>query len=233
MVLRRTYKRRNYTKDPNANRKRLLTILFILLASYYLGPKLKGQVSAVQLKSQYFKVYREFSQAVALYQYKDGEFAPSSYAEPRRFVQTFSSLFAVDTLCEEDSNLCLPSSKSPVYTTLDGKKHPKFLKDPNIGQFVLLDGTLVILNEVNGNLWVNVDINGIKRKPNKLGLDVFTFFIGSDESNMKLMGASGTPYMNLSKYCNPYTSNKYNGLPCSYKAILDKTYFEEFKFLLR
>ncbi len=224
-------KQKNFGRKEPKSRKVLLLILFLLLLLWYILPKFSRQVKAVQFKNQYFKIYREFSQAVGFMQEKD-EFNLASYAEGKTFIKNFAVFFKVGSLCKKNNNkLCLAGK--PAYSTLDGNYYPQFINYPNIGQFVLSDDTLVILNNIDDNLWINVDINGIKHKPNKLGLDVFTFYVSSDELNLKLMGASNTPYKEISKYCDPKNSNEFNGLPCSYKAILDKDYFHDMQKYLR
>ncbi len=223
--------RNNLGQKDSGSRKNLLLVLFILLVVWYIIPRIGSQVTAVAFKNQYFKVYREFSQAVGFMQERD-EFNIASYADGKSFTKNFASFFTVNSLCKKNSNkLCL--SGKPAYATLDGNIYPQFINYPNIGQFVLGDDALVILNNIDGNLWINVDINGIKKGPNRLGLDVFTFYLASDELNLRLMGASGTPFKNVSKYCDPLKSSEHNGLPCSYKAILDKDYFHDMHKYLR
>ncbi|MBR1424669.1 hypothetical protein IJ579_03810 [bacterium] len=224
--------RKKKKKGFEWTRKKVLSLLFGALLIFYVFPKISSSVSSIQYKNQYFKVYREFSQAVALLQYKEEDFISSAKGSPEYFIEEFSSLFATDSLCKTEAPHCLTEGRL-AYSTLDGRYYPEFLNKPNVGQFVLLDDVLVIVNLIDDNLWITVDINGIKKRPNRLGLDVFTFFLGGDELNLRLMGSSGTPYMNLGKYCSLFESNEYNGLPCAYKAILDREYFNDIKKYLK
>ena len=77
----------------------------------------------------------------------------------------------------------------------------------------------------NSILWVHIDINGKTQKPNRWGIDLFTFYMNSDEEIVP-MGAKGTPY-NITQYCNPKDGNGFNGIACAVKAMDNSDYFKE------
>lgn len=217
-----------YAKEPVSLRQKLLLVLFVLLLIWYIIPFTKSQVGSMQLKNQCFKTYREFSQAIAMMQSK-GNNLSDVLDNKEEFLRTFSKYFSASILCTDTSHFCNPVD----YHTLDGSKSLPYLNKPNIGKFVLMDDSLVMLNMFRGNLWISVDLNGIKHKPNRLGVDVFTYFLGADDTNLQLMGASGTPFIFHPKYCNPYSSESaYNGMSCAYKAILEQDYFNDIKKLV-
>ena len=100
----------------------------------------------------------------------------------------------------------------------------KFFDD---GQFILNDGTLILLENpdvINGSPFITVDVNGVKKKPNRWGHDLFTFQIACD-GKLLPMGAQGTDYTNLSTYCSAGSQDKLNGIACAQKAITEKDYF--------
>lgn len=100
----------------------------------------------------------------------------------------------------------------------------KFFDD---GQFILNDGTFVLLENPGGNTvyhFITVDANGVKKKPNRWGHDLFTFQIACD-GKLLPMGAQGTYYTNLSTYCSASSQDKLNGIACTQKAITEKDYF--------
>lgn len=99
------------------------------------------------------------------------------------------------------------------------------------GQFVLNDGTLVLLeNEMaNGrsNIFLSIDVNGFKHNPNRLGHDLFMFQINS-KGTLIPMGVEGTVYYDVNdRYCSSTSTDRMNGAGCTYKALTDKNYFND------
>lgn len=94
------------------------------------------------------------------------------------------------------------------------------------GQFMLNDGTLYMLENPNvGELiLITIDINGMSKKTNIWGHDLFTFQI-MNNGKLLPMGAKGTRYQE-SEYCSPTSNNRRNGIACTYKAITDKNYWK-------
>ena len=76
---------------------------------------------------------------------------------------------------------------------------------------------------LNGTILISVDVNGIYKKPNRWGHDLFTFQI-MDDGKLLPMGAEGTKYK--SDYCSLTSSDGSNGIGCTYKALTDKNYFK-------
>ena len=142
------------------------------------------------------------------------------------FLKKFAGFFDLESVCESYTEPCLWNNLT--YKTLDGEITPAYYGTPNIGQFITKSGALYMLYTYGENdLWAFVDINGIRKRPNRFGIDVFLFYIPANTGILRYMGASGTPYQSISLYCNPYVSNKFNGFSCPYKAVLDRNYFEE------
>lgn len=217
-----------YVKEPVSVRQILLLILFILLLIWYIIPFTRSQVGSVQLKNQCFKTYREFSQAVSMMQSKNNSLS-DAVNNKEQFVRDFSKYFSASIICNDTSKLCNHAN----YTTLDGSKSLSYLINPNVGKFLLLDDSLVMINIFRGSLWISVDMNGIKHKPNRLGVDVFTYYLGANDASLQLMGASGTPFVFHPKYCNQFSSESaYNGMSCAYKAILEQDYFNNIRKLM-
>ena len=73
-------------------------------------------------------------------------------------------------------------------------------------------------------VWIFVDINGISRRPNRLGYDLFTFQL-TDEG-LKAMGDNGTEYIG-DNYCSFSTTGSFNGITCANKAKNDPDYFKK------
>lgn len=95
----------------------------------------------------------------------------------------------------------------------------------NNGQFVLTDGSLILIENWNiGTLYISVDVNGIKNRPNIWGQDLFTFQL---MANGKLvpMGMDGTRYLPKT-HCSQTSSDTYNGVACTHKALTDKNFWK-------
>ncbi|MDE6138155.1 MAG: hypothetical protein K2F57_01640, partial [Candidatus Gastranaerophilales bacterium] len=81
--------------------------------------------------------------------------------------------------------------------------------------------------------WIFVDINGYKKKPNRWGVDLFTFQV--IDGKVLAFGDKGTIYtyssgtkedVTVEKYCNINQSNRLNGLACAHLAKSDTSYFK-------
>lgn len=95
----------------------------------------------------------------------------------------------------------------------------------NNGQFVLTDGSLIMIENWDiGNLYISIDVNGIKKRPNRWGQDLFTFQLTNDGKLMP-MGKPGTHYLPES-FCSSSSSHTYNGVGCTYWALTDKSFWD-------
>ena len=98
------------------------------------------------------------------------------------------------------------------------------------GQFVVTDGTLYLIENGNSSismkqLFISVDVNGHKKRPNAWGHDLFTFQLMPD-GKLLPMGAEGTTYDDESQYCSVNSSDPENGVGCTFKALNDKNYWK-------
>ena len=95
-------------------------------------------------------------------------------------------------------------------------------------QFILMDGSMIFIECGNDrtHLYITVDVNGFKKRPNRVGHDLFMFQI---DKNGKLlpMGAPGTDYYSEDdEYCSTTSVSDMNGAGCTYKALNEKGYFK-------
>lgn len=131
----------------------------------------------------------------------------------------------------DDASSCVPNygtdneNNSTNYTTYTGKKLNLQLFDD--GQFILTDGSLVLLESISiDRLYISVDVNGYKKKPNRLGHDLFMFQVDK-KGNLRPMGAAGTDfYDKYDSYCSKTSNNTQNGIGCTYKALTEPDYFK-------
>ena len=95
------------------------------------------------------------------------------------------------------------------------------------GQFIILDGSTIFIENRNdsSNVYITVDVNGSGKRPNRWGFDLFTFQL-MKEGNILPMGAPETDYTDENIYCSKSSSNSFNGVACTYKALTDKNYWK-------
>ena len=78
-----------------------------------------------------------------------------------------------------------------------------------------------------GKLYISVDVNGIGKKPNAWGHDIFTFQL-VESGKLLPMGAPGTTYYKQKNtLCSKNSSSTYNGVACTYQALTDKNYWKQ------
>ncbi len=87
------------------------------------------------------------------------------------------------------------------------------------GQFVLNDGSFILLEDYTLHKYFSVDVNGINKKPNRLGKDLFMFQL-TEEGELLPMGAKNTTYYgSTDTYCSKSSTNAMNGAGCTYKIL--------------
>lgn len=110
-----------------------------------------------------------------------------------------------------------------IYNSTSEQKMSSTIIDD--GQFALKNGMLVMIENVAaGALYITIDVNGINKRPNIWGYDVFTFQLMND-GKLLPMGAEGTAYP-AETYCSTTSTNKFNGAGCTYKALTDHHYWD-------
>ena len=92
------------------------------------------------------------------------------------------------------------------------------------GQFLLRNGMTLYIENHPSKIYISIDVNGMYKKPNLWGHDLFTFQI-LDNGKLLPMGAEGTDYEE-EEYCSANNTTKYNGIACTNKALNDKDYWE-------
>ena len=129
----------------------------------------------------------------------------------------------------DDSNTaCVPNISAPGYNG-NSQGLYKTYNNQNVidfqyfddGQFVLPDGSLILVNTTAGQgKCISVDVNGFGKKPNRLGKDLFMFQL-MPSGELLPMGAKGTQfYSETDEYCSDSSNNTMNGAGCTYKRLL-------------
>jgi len=188
----------------------LITLGIIGMIAEMTIPTLMNQTQDAQFKAGAKVAFSNASQAVELMKIDAGDTLATYAATTHSFKPVFMNYFKIAKDCDFDS--CVVSSgASDIYTTLGGVKGNTAYFDD--GQFITADGMFYGIENysVTGILMITVDVNGIEKKPNKYGKDIFMFQIVND--TLVPMGTTGTFFV-APNYCNKADASVYQGLGC-------------------
>lgn len=179
------------------------------------------------LATQLIKGYSTISQALTqMYADTGEEISPQDYPAKtfadslKKYLITnqYSKSFGITGIDSEDYY------KSKIYKNYNNSNEA----DASLfdeGQMIINDGMAIFIQnsqyKTHGIL-ITIDVNGIKKIPNKWGHDLFTFRI---ENKGRLIPSeapnSSYKYGNQQKYCSINSTTQQNGLACTYYAIND------------
>ena len=213
----------------------LITLGIIGIVASITLPVIITNVRSKQLEAGLKKSYSVISQALEMYRAENGE--PLIAGENIKIKPILMKYLHSIKDCGTgslDPSACIPhyggnnEKNSTVYKTFNGKRLIS-LYEFDDGQFVLNDGALILLENMNGSssLFISVDVNGYKKNPNRLGQDLFMFQI-NNEGRLLPMGIEGTSYYSkTNEYCSASSNNSMNGAGCTYNALSDTDYFKK------
>lgn len=205
-----------------------LTVIGVIAAITV--PTLLQKYQEQSVKSALKKNYSVLKSALDKYQVENGERILPSDVGARKFKALIIKYVNIMTDCgigcSDQNTACISSSKN-IYKTYNKKS--SIAIDPYFddGQFILNDGSLILIeNNFDANsatasrrLYISVDINGYKKKPNQLGKDLFMFQI-TNNGDLLPMGAKGTDFYSATNgYCSNTSTNNMNGAGCSAKVL--------------
>lgn len=197
----------------------LITLGIIGVVAAMTIPVLVTKIQDAQFKTAAKKAYALTGQAFKSMQ-DDGKVLADYGSNKETFKEEFMTYFKV----AEDCGLrrCVPTSyHSDIYKTLNGEKADASLMDE--GQFTTLDGQFfMIQNSTYYNwLFISVDVNGYKSKPNIWGRDVFTFWI-DETGNLCPMGAPDSRWpakISCDRKKSLSSAGPIQGIGCMYNVI--------------
>ncbi len=220
----------------------LITLGIIGVVAAMTLPALINRVTYKEMETGLQKNYSILQQALQRAQLDTGEvIKPSNYQNtiggtnpPIKELLMKYIVKAIDCgggteegACLENSNITENENAKKNYKTFNNKTEVNtYIMDD--GQFITADGTLFLIENSmgNGNLpvYITVDVNGVKKRPNRWGHDLFTFQL-MESGKLLPMGAEGTTY-SATEYCSATSTSSSNGAGCTYKALTDKSYWK-------
>ena len=214
----------------------LITLGIIGLVAAMTLPAIITSNRNKQLETGLKRSYSLIQQAFDMYQAENGErLLPVAAvdASTKTFYKKIMPYFKILKDCgNNETSDCVPYINNTAmddernfnkYKTFSGQilKKLDLLDD---GQFILTDGSIILVEDnIFGNNYISIDVNGYNKNPNRWGQDLFTFQLMKDGKILP-MGAEGTNFTD-DKYCSATSSEQYNGIACTYKALTDKDYF--------
>lgn len=230
------------------NQKKGFTLAEVLITLGIIGiiaamtlPAIIANKRRSELKSQLYAGYSLLQQALQRMNADYGyPVIPSDY-KTRKFKPEYIKYFESPVDCEwggvhstKGSALCGKGARvsgddgssseliEGIYMTYN-KASNKISSVPlDDGQFALKNGMLIMIENIT-TLFITIDVNGINKKPNVWGEDLFTFQL-MDNGKLLPMGADGTSY-SADTYCSRTSTGTLNGIGCTQKALTDKSYW--------
>lgn len=212
----------------------LITLGVIGVVAAITIPELMTTYKAKVLQTQYLKSYSIVQQLIRRMENDEIVMDSGMLAQVKKYLTgaTYCGNSSIILNHEADGSPCF-YAKSGLYKTFDGKRSvdASIMDD---AQYVLPDGMVLLFEwdtlhfKDNSHCWIFVDVNGYKKKPNRWGVDLFTFQV--IDGKVLAFGDIGTVYnkkdVTVERYCNENVSNNVNGLACAHLAKSDATYFK-------
>lgn len=153
--------------------------------------------------------------------YDEGQIINHENYKSWDFINSFKKYFKTRYTC---ADMKCATIKTNHYRTYNNKHMEESYLDD--GQMQLTNGMFVMIeNPYNGGkLYITIDINGINKRPNKWGHDLFTFQV-TNNGKLLPMGAKGSDYA-PEEYCSDLNNTIYNGIACTYRALTEKDYLK-------
>lgn len=218
----------------------LITLGIIGVVAALTLPALINNTNKKELETAFKKQYSILQQAVMTIKNEDDlEFNYANYgynSGNTRFGTRLAEQFQTTQDCGEINNNtgCVLNNEDGEFTyykTLNGNTLSRVYFDD--GGFIAPDGTIFFIEQGSqvrdtGGFIVSIDVNGYKKRPNKMGYDLFMFQITKD-GRVLPMGADGTTWGKESdriSKCDKNSKNSDNGYTCAYYALTDTNYFK-------
>lgn len=216
----------------------LITLGIIGVVAAMTLPALVNNAKNKELEAALRKNYSIIQQALQMYQAEHGVPLTPDITGTQTQANSLVALIKPYFIVLHDCGLshitkCMPLPEgeennriSRIYKTYNNNNLNLGLLDD--GQFVIKDGVLILIDNPGDvsdrSRLISVDVNGIGKKPNKWGHDLFTFQL-MPSGKLLPMGSEGTTYSET-ELCSASSSSAFNGIACTNKALTDKDYWK-------
>ncbi len=203
----------------------LISLVIIGIIAAITIPLLFADFQKQALKSALKKNYSVLKQALYRYYIENGENLYSSTVADTAGSGKAAISKYMNILNDNNNKAYVAQNDTETYKTYNNKSSINMYNFDD-GQFVLSDGSLILIqNDVwnagsYGDFFISVDVNGVEKKPNRLGKDLFMFQL-NENGELIPMGAKGTKFEDANTYCSNTSSNNMNGAGCTNKALLE------------
>lgn len=214
----------------------LITIGIIGVVAAMTIPVLVNNTQGKENQALLKKAYSTLSQALLAMENDTGmKVLPEYYDYNKPFIPHFKKYFRLYASC--NSTQCIREDEGQYedgseyfrrysnYMTYDKKSVIDMVTYFDDGNALFADSMLLLAETHQRRLYLTVDVNGMYKKPNAWGHDLFTFQITQDGRFLP-MGAEATDYHDDVAYCSPEGGSKYNGIGCTQKALTEPDYFK-------
>ena len=212
----------------------LITLGVIGVVAAMTIPALLNATQGKELEAGFKKSYSVLSQAVQRMQYEEGlsgdwesEFGSNTFLPVfRKYLLNYVKCSAKNCV---DSDTAIEGdifNRVSTYKTYN-KSQNVTLEWFDEGQMIMADGMFLMVNNSgnnSNNLVLTVDVNGIDKKPNAWGHDLFSFQIKGGK--LFPMGHAKTTTDWGSLPCDQNNGARHNGIGCAYKVFTEKDYFK-------
>lgn len=216
----------------------LITLGIIGIVAAMTLPALVNSTQHKELYTGLQKAYSILQQAIQRMSYEEGlditwENYPSNEFAPvfKKYISQFgdcgqSGCVSFD-IAPENGDTHYRVSKYKTYN----KKQNVTIEWFNEGQAILTDGMFIMINNSTNSKYgivISIDVNSYGKGPNAWGHDLFSFYIDKQK-----VIPIGSPQMPLnpddawaSFDCDINSSERNNGMGCTYRALTEKDYFK-------
>lgn len=219
----------------------LITLGIIGIVAAMTLPALVRNYQGAVLKTQLDKAYSILSQALQKMQYdyamipnhaNFGSEQGKNETGGGLFMNAFRPYFLSFGNCGTRDCIAATMPNDEGVSVAETDRYKNFNGTSNIGttlfddgQMIMADTMIVFIENHVSNILLTVDVNGINKRPNRWGHDLFTFQIDEKTGKLLPMGAPNTSY-GSGTYCSISSNGKYNGIGCTYRALTEKDYFK-------
>ena len=214
----------------------LITLGIIGVVAACTLPALINATQGKELHTALLKSYSILQQAVQRMAYEEGVAVTWTNYPDKTFAPVFKKYLKMLNSCGKLNCSSSDIKPSQIYKTYNKKSSP-YNDWFDEGQSILADGMFIMINNSfikEHGIIISVDVNGINKKPNLLGHDVFSFEVyglkviplGSPEQKVSSFDGEEDIWFSSDGFpCDINSTNKNNGMGCTYRALTEKDYF--------